>query len=268
MLTLPQHRLVAPLLVSFCTLTVVAWSPPSPDLVAVRHSQGMLHGFLALRTLADVPIADGDSIQTTVGDRVTTRTVFHFKDGSLSDETTVFSQSAFYRLVSYHLVQKGPTFDRPLTMEMDASRGRVVVHYKGNHGEDKVDDEQMNVPADVCNGLLITLLEDVDPSRLPLTVSFVANTPQARLVKLVISAAGSAPFSVGDVRYTATDYVVKTDIGGLTGVLAAIFGKQPLDAHVWVLRGEAPAFVRSEAPMYPGGPLLRTELTNPQWPKR
>jgi hypothetical protein len=86
-----------------------------------------------------------------------------------------------------------------------------------------------------------------------------------RLVKLVISRVGSARFSVGDTPRAATDLLVRTDIGGLTGVLAAVFGKQPPDAHVWVMGGDEPVFVKSEAPMYPGGPILRTELASPQW---
>ena len=43
-------------------------------------------------------------------------------------------------------------------------------------------------------------------------------------------------------------------------------GKQPPDSRVWVLAGDAPAFVRSEQPLYAGGPLWRIELTSPVWP--
>jgi len=40
-------------------------------------------------------------------------------------------------------------------------------------------------------------------------------------------------------------------------------GKQPSDIHVWVLGGEAPAFVREEGQFYEGGPIWRIELTAP-----
>jgi hypothetical protein len=33
------------------------------------------------------------------------------------------------------------------------------------------------------------------------------------------------------------------------------------------MQDEAPAFVKSESPLYPGGPLWRIELTGPTWPK-
>jgi len=59
---------------------------------------------------------------------------------------------------------------------------------------------------------------------------------------------------------------VKVDIGGVAGVVAPLVGKQPEDSHVWILEGEAPAFVKSEGPLFMGGPPWRIELTNPAWP--
>jgi hypothetical protein len=59
--------------------------------------------------------------------------------------------------------------------------------------------------------------------------------------------------------------LVKVDIGGLPGVLAEIFGKKPADTHVWILDGEAPAFVKSEGPLALGGPTWRIELVSPVW---
>src|ERR1700730_67883 len=78
--------------------------------VTVRHTEGLVHGFLVLRTLDGASIADGDLIQVARGDRVTSRMVFHFKDGAVHDETAVFSQQRHFRLISDHLVQKGPVF--------------------------------------------------------------------------------------------------------------------------------------------------------------
>ena len=78
----------------------------SAETVVVRHTEGIVHGFLALRTLDGTTIADGDLIQFARGNRVTTRLVFHFKDGSLHDETAVYSQRREFRLLSDHLVQR------------------------------------------------------------------------------------------------------------------------------------------------------------------
>ena len=57
----------------------------------------------------------------------------------------------------------------------------------------------------------------------------------------------------------------KVDIGGLSGLLAPLLGKQPPDSHVWILGGEAPAFVKAEQPLYLGGPVWRIELVSPVW---
>lgn len=238
------------------------------ELVNVRYTEGIVHGFLALRTLDGTSIADGDLVQVARGSRVTSRLVFHFKDGSLHDETTVFSQRGQFRLISEHLVQKGPTFPRPLDMSIDAASGQVTVRYTNEDGEEKQESERLELPADLANGLMLTLLKNVRPDGPPKALSFVAATPKPRLVKLAITSAGPEPFSTGGIGRKATHYVVKVEIGGVSGLVAPLLGKQPPDSHVWILGGEAPAFVKSEQPLYLGGPMWRIELVSPVWPRR
>jgi hypothetical protein len=93
----------------------------------------------------------------------------------------------------------------------------------------------------------------------------IVTTPKPRLVKLKISAPGSDRFSTGSMGRSAAHYVVKIELGGVTGLVAPIVGKQPPDTHVWILQGEAPAFVKSEGPMFQGGPIWRIELVSPVW---
>src|SRR4029077_3359120 len=121
------------------------------DQVAVRHTEGLVHGFLTLRTLDGSLLADGDLFQSAVGTRVTSRLVFHFKDGSLHDETAVFSQRQQFRLLSDHLVQKGPSFPRPIDMTIDAMKGQVTVRYADDHGQSKVDSQHFDLPQDLAN---------------------------------------------------------------------------------------------------------------------
>jgi hypothetical protein len=45
-----------------------------------------------LRTLEGKALADGDLLQAARGDRVTTRLVFRFRDGSTHDETAIYTQ--------------------------------------------------------------------------------------------------------------------------------------------------------------------------------
>ncbi len=52
----------------------------------------------------------------------------------------------------------------------------------------------------------------------------------------------------------------------MTGLVAPLIGKQPPDTQVWILGGEAPAFVKMEGPLYSGGPIWRIELVSPVGP--
>jgi hypothetical protein len=254
----------------FVTIFAVALLLPvatSAEPVPVRHVEGLVHGFLSLRSLDGKLLASGDLIQNAKGDRVTTRLVFRFKDGSSHDETAVFTQSGNFRLVSDHLGQKGPAFKQPMDMTIDRVSGKVTVKYKNDKGEDKIEDEQMELPDDLANGLIITLLKNVTGDAPPASVSFVAATPKPRLVKLKISTAPQDSFSTATTGHKSTHYVLKVDIGGIAGVVAPLIGKDPPDQHVWVLEGEAPAFVKSEATLFMGGPIWRMELVSPVWPR-
>jgi hypothetical protein len=166
-----------------------------PAQVAVKHTEGMVHGFLALGTLEGRNLASGDLVQTTRGDRVTTHVVFHFKDGSVQDETAVFSQNGSFRLLSDHLVQKGPAFKRPMDMSIDGATGEVAVRYTDDDGKEKAIRERLKLPADVSNGMIFTALKNIRPDTPHTTLSMVAATPKPRLVKLVITPHGVDSFS-------------------------------------------------------------------------
>jgi hypothetical protein len=230
------------------------------DTIPVRHAEGLMHGFLVLRTLEGKTIADGQMTQNTRGDRVTGHLIFRFKDGSTYEDTTIFSQREAFRLLSDHVVQRGPSFKQPMDALVDASTGQVKVRYTEDKGKEKVVAQRIELPRDVANGLIFTLMKDVKPSVPRTTVSMVAITPKPRLVKLAILPQSEEPFTVGSFHQKAMHYVVKVEIGGVTGLLAHLTGKQPPDTQVWVLGGEAPAFVKSEGPLYAGGPVWRIQL--------
>ena len=94
-------------------------TPSRAETVPVRYPEGVSHGYLVLRTLDGKTIADGDSIQVVRGDHVINRMRFRFKDGSIYDETTVFSQRGTFCLLSDHVVQKGPIFQKPMDAVID-----------------------------------------------------------------------------------------------------------------------------------------------------
>jgi hypothetical protein len=244
----------------------LAWpSALAAEPVAVRFSEGLVHGFLALRTLDGDLLADGELTQVARGNRVTNHLVFRFRDGSLHDETVVFSQRRVFQLISDHLVQKGPAFDLPIDLSIDGVSGQVSVHYVEN-GKAKIATAHVD-SADLANGMTMTLFKNIQPDAADIKLAMVAVTPKPRLVKLVIASQGEEPFSFGETTLKATHFVIKVQIGGIAGVVAPILGKQPPDFHVWVMGGKAPAFIKSEGPLYEGGPIWRIQLTSPVWPQ-
>ena len=232
------------------------------ETIPVRHTEGLIHGFLVVRTLEGKAVADGQMTQDARGDRVTTHLIFRFKDGSTYEDTTIFSQRGTFRLLSDHLILRGRSFKQPVDTSIDTSTGQVKLRYTDANGKEKVIAQRMKLPPDVANGLLLTLMKDIKPSVPRTTVSMVATTPKPRVVKLAIIPRGEEPFTIGRFHHKAMHFAVKVEIGGLTGFVARLMGKQPADTHVWVLGGEAPAFVKAEGPLYVGGPIWRIQLAS------
>jgi len=233
-------------------------------MVSVRHKEGVSHGFLVLRTLEGETIATGDLIQEVKGFEVTSELVFHFKDGSIHDETTVFSQRRTFHLLTDHLVQKGPSFPHPIDILIDISKAEAVIRSMED-GKEKVATEHPDISEDDANGLILTLLKNISPATSETKVSMITTSSKPQRVTLAIRPGDQQTFKIGGVTRKATSYTVKVEIGGVKGVLAPMVGKQPPDTHVWVFGGKAPTFLRSEGTLYQGGPIWRIELANVEW---
>ena len=269
---LPFHRAMnnsARLSCSVCAMAVLLagsiWlqsSSLAASQIPVRHKEGLTHGLLTLSTLRGEKIADGEMKQVTKGDRVTGHLTFHFKDGSFYDQKTIFSQSGHFKLLSDRVIQRGPSFKMPMKTTIDTSTGLVTVRYKDG-GKEKVIKKKLDLPPDISNGMVSMLTKDIEESAKRTTLSLLAFTPKPRLVKLVITPGGEQTFRNGSMKIKGLRYVVKVKIGGLSGVVAPLIGKQPPDVQIWILGGKAPAFVRSESPLGNGGPLWRTEMAPP-----
>jgi hypothetical protein len=237
-------------------------APLAADPVPVRRTQGTFHGFLILKSEDGTTLATGDLVQVAHGERVTSRLTFRFRDGSIDDETTVFTQRKLFRLINDHHVQHGPSFPKPLDLQVNAVTGQITSRDK----DGKVTQDHLDLAPDISNGLPLVLLLNLDSSAPPTRVSMVAPTSKPRLVRLEIASEGEDPLTIGGVRHKATNFRIKIELGGVTGLVAPIVGKQPADIHVWVLGGEAPAFVKEEGQFYEGGPIWRVELMSPVFP--
>lgn len=233
--------------------------------VAVRYTEGITHGFLTLRTLAGERLADGDLVQTARGDQVTARMLLRFRDGSLEEETTVFSQRGHFALVQYHLVQRGRAFPEPVDVTIDVAKAAVTV--RSADGREVASSGRLEMSADLANGLVLYAIKNLPPGS-PARLSMIAPTRKPRLVRLDIAAAGEDTYAVGDSARKASKYVVRVDLRGVAGVVAPLIGRQPADTSIWISQGEAPTFVKMEGPFYQGGPPWRLELAAPAWGER
>jgi hypothetical protein len=265
-----RNAFVARVLRSGLFVATVAWClQPSAkaEPVPVRHVEGTLHGFLVLRAEDGHQLAVGDLVQVAHGSRVTSRLVFRFRDGSVDDETTVYSQRGTFQLISDHHIQKGRFFSHPLNMSIDARSGQVTTRSTDSNGKEDVKVEHMALPPDLVNGLVFSVAKNLLPDAAEMKVSMIVAMPKPRLVELAITSAGDERFSVAGAARKARRFDMKIELGGIAGKVAPLIGKQPPDIHIWILEGPAPAFVKEQGILFADGPVLTIELTSPVWPR-
>lgn len=264
---MPYHRrAIAGLLVLMIALL---WQRPlSASPVPVRFTEGSLHGFLVLSTSQGVLIASGDLLQVARDGEVKSRLVFHFKDGSVLDETVVFTQRNVFTMQSYHLVQRGPVFPEDTEISLERASGKYHVRTRSRKdGREKVRDGTLALPPDVSNGMVLTLVKNLSAGAGE-TVHMVAFTPAPKIIKLELAPAGEQKVVVGGTEKTATRYVLKPILGTWLKLFASLLGRTPPDNHAWIVTADVPAFVKFEGPLYMNGPVWRIELTSPRWPDR
>jgi hypothetical protein len=239
---------------------------PPAQPIPVRYLQGTVHGYLVLKSEDGKVVATGDSVQTVRGDQVTTRTTFTFKDGSVDDETTVFSQRGAFHLITNHHVQKGQFFPHPTDVLIDGRSGQVTVRSTGKDGKEDVKTDHVTLPVDLANGMVPLVIEHIKSGVAETTVPMLVLAPKPRLIKLLISPHGEEPFDVVGSPRKAIHYEIKVQIGGIEGMVAPFVGKAPPNIELWVVGGQAPTFLKEVGPIYPEGPMMTIELASPVWP--
>ena len=179
-------------------MTALLWQRPlAAAPVPVRFVEGSLHGFLVLSTPKQVLLASGDLLQVVRDGEVKTRLVFHFKDGSVLDETVVFTQRHVFTMQSYHLVQRGPVFPEDTEISLERASGKYHVKTRAHKdGREKVQDGTLDLPPDVSNGMVLTIVKNLSAGAGE-TVHMVAFTPAPKLIKLQMTPADTQKILVG-----------------------------------------------------------------------
>ena len=234
--------------------------------VPVRFAEGVTHGFLTLSTVNGVLLASGDLLQVGRDGKVESRMVFRFKDGSVFDETAVFTQQHVFTLQSYRLVQRGPVFPEDTEIALERASGKYHVKTTPHkEGQEEVLEGRLDLPPDVYNGMIVTVAKNLPP-RASETVHLVAFTPKPQLIQLELVPTGEHQVLVGERTKTAIHYLIKPQLGMWLKLFATLLGRVPPDSHAWIVTEEVPAFVRFEGPLFTRGPVWRIELTSPRWP--
>lgn len=251
--------LVIVAIVAFAATSVPASAAP----IRVRYAEAPSHGFVVLSDLEGKPLASGELVQWAEKGALANRLVFRFDDGSLYDETVRFSTRSVFRLLGYHLVQRGPAFSEASEVAFDRS-GRYTARTKAPDGDEKRDAGTVDVPADAYNGMTSTLLKNLAVGA-GADVHLWAFTPSPTLLEVALAPEGTDDFWVGGRKLTATRFVVTPRVVGVKGVVASVIGKQPTPIRFWLSTGRVPTFVKFEGPMYVGGPAWRVELAAMRW---
>ncbi|HTM36961.1 MAG TPA: hypothetical protein VL156_09455 [Terriglobales bacterium] len=254
---------------NFLLLTALAsvfgmspWSDAEP--VRVRHVEGVTFGFLVLKDMDGKTLAHGELKQVVKPDDpvVMADLRFQFKDGSLYREITKFTQRGVFRLVSDQVVETGPSFKMDSESWVDARTGKITVRTV-EKGKKKAVTKKLDLPDDVANGLLFTIVKNLDASQAETVLSMVITSDKPRVVELHVVPGEDKTIHEGPIAYKAQQYVIHIKIPGAAGAIAPVVGKKPPDIHLWVLKSEAPTFIEFEGPLSEDMPAWRIELSAP-----
>jgi hypothetical protein len=230
--------------------------------VNVRMREGFSHGYVALRDSKGKIIASGEDIQKVHGQRIESRLVFRFKDGSIDDDVSVAEQGKVFRLISDHHIQKGPSFPESLDVSIDTAAQQVTFVKDGTK---ETKSQRMDLPANLSNGVFFTVLRNLKISDSQADIPYLAVSSKPRLVTLAISLDGTDQYRVADASYKAMRYLVKIKLGGLSSAIAPVIGRDPGNFHIWVSTGPIPTVLRADGPLFDGGPVWSIQLASPTW---
>jgi hypothetical protein len=251
----------------FMVLAALVSVPVNAAPVPMRSPEGAAHGFLLVRSLDGETIGQGEMTQVVKeGDLVESRLVFRFTDGSLHDEKVAFSQRRVFTMISYSLVQRGPSFPNQLDLSLDRGTGHYTVHSKAEaQGKEEVLSGQVDLPQDVYNGMLIIVSKNLEKGA-DETVSVLQFTPTPQVVSVQLLAVDEQSIQIDEVSRRAMHYVFKPQIGTIRELVGKATGKLPdqFHYHCWIEVDAAPRFAKFEGPLQLMGQIVRIELVRPR----
>ena len=260
------HRAVGACVALITVIAALLSTPVNAAPVAVRFSEGMTHGFLLVRSLAGEILGRGEMTQVIKEGLVESQLVFRFKDGSMHDERVAFSQQRVFTMISYRLVQRGPSFPDQIDVSVDRGTAAYTVRSQVREdGKEEVLTGKFDLPKDVYNGMLIIMSKNLQKGT-DETVSVLAFTPTPQVIKVQLRAIDEQPVQIGGVSRKAMQYIFISQIGMIKEFFGKAIGKLPAEFHYtcWIMNDNIPSFVQFEGPLQLMGQIMRIELVSPR----
>lgn len=235
--------------------------------IEVLYPEGVSEGFVTLTSRDGKKLADGELSQVTTGaDRLASRLTFRFTDGSLYDETVTFSQKKHLAMLSYQLTQRGPAFPEPVTVSLNGETGHYQVRRHEQPKNEQTISGRLDLPSDVYNGMTITALKNLR-GKTGASIHMVVFNPEPKLYELdlnLVEDEETRNTNRTEAKARAAHYILTPKLGWFMSALAALIRKTIPEYHFWLIKKDAPAFVRFEGSLYPDGPIWRIEQVSPR----
>ena len=263
----PRRSASLPRLLLTLWIILFPTSVVQAEPVEVRYPEGVSQGFVTLNSLDGKRLGEGELSQLANGlDRMESRLSIRLKDGSLHEETVLFSQKRQFRLLSYKLVQRGPAFPHQTEVSLDMETGMYTLRREVPGEDPAATSGHLDLPLDTYNGMTVMLLKNLARGA-SATIHMIDFGRKPKLYEVELIPIDKDSLRAGGVSRDAVHYVLKPKLGWILQNLASLLGKLPPEYHYWLLKGKAPAFVQFEGPLYTEGPIWRIEQTSPKLDK-
>jgi hypothetical protein len=135
------------------------------------------------------------------------------------------------------------------------------------NGKIHVESKHMDLPNDLADGFVGTLLLNVPPNTTPFRLWMLAPVGGGRLVQLLISPESEQTVQLAGQNLKATVFRVHPELGGFMRLIARLLGLQPKDVTVWVLEGEEPTVAVVIGQLGGYGPVVSSDLVDTSFGK-
>jgi hypothetical protein len=135
------------------------------------------------------------------------------------------------------------------------------------NGKIHVESKHMDLPDDLANGFVGTLLLNVPHNTPRFRVGMLAPFSGGRLIQLLISPEDEQAVHLAGHTLKATVFRIHPELGGIVGLIARLIGLQPKDVMVWVLEGDEPAVAVIVGQFGGYGPVVSSDLVGTSFEK-